>query len=286
MLGRRIFIHIGTHKTGTTSIQSLLLQRAMRLEEQGIYVPETGRPQPQTGPQTSGHHNLAWALYGDPRARPAFGDIDDLVKELAQVPFQKAVISAEDFEFLVSRPEILRKMGHTFVNAGWQPHYIVFLRDPASYVISLYNQILKRHPNVVFTQYIDMILKEGYYQREQDSGKCFYFDYEAFISLWRAATEGPVDIYSYTAASRGAGVVETFLSAIGIKDVRAIMRQARTPRSMWKQMLGRLRADNDTSDFRLNTGTKLVTDDMRALASRVEDVYRPSFERITAPRKA
>lgn len=37
---RRIFIHIGTHKTGSTSIQSILLRNKDRLEQQGlIYVP-------------------------------------------------------------------------------------------------------------------------------------------------------------------------------------------------------------------------------------------------------
>lgn len=254
----------------------------MRLQEMGIYVPQAGRPLPQTGPQTSGHHNISWSLWGDRRADPAFGDIETLAKELAAAPFQKAVISAEDLQFLVNKPQLMQKLERTLINAGWQPHYIVFLRDPASYAISLYNEILKIDPSIIFSDYISMILNEGYFQRLDKSGKFFYFDYEIFLSRWKEAAEGKVDIYSFSAAGNGTCVVETFLKAIGITDVQAIMRQARTPRYMWEQMVTRIKAGNSACAARLNQGTKPVTKDMHQHASRVEAAFRPGFERLTA----
>src|SRR6202022_3469950 len=73
----RCFIHIGTHKTGTTSIQHLLSRNSSALRQMGYYYPDAGRLELHPG-----HHNLAWGISGDRRFRDDYGTIDDLIREV------------------------------------------------------------------------------------------------------------------------------------------------------------------------------------------------------------
>jgi len=54
---KTLFVHIGTHKTGTTSIQNFLRNHATSLNECGVFVPKSG-----TLDENSGHHNIAWEM--------------------------------------------------------------------------------------------------------------------------------------------------------------------------------------------------------------------------------
>ena len=59
---KRIIIHAGTHKTGTTFLQSFLSLNYKRLLDKGILFPLSGK----IG-KFSGHHNIAWQLNDDER---------------------------------------------------------------------------------------------------------------------------------------------------------------------------------------------------------------------------
>lgn len=58
---RTCFVHIGTHKTGTTSLQVALNRHCTELDGQYYLYPRTGRP--TMAPD--GHHNIAWEIAGD-----------------------------------------------------------------------------------------------------------------------------------------------------------------------------------------------------------------------------
>lgn len=55
----RMFLHVGTHKTGTTSFQSLLSKNRMSLEDVGILYPD---PSTYFGGSAKVHHAVAHAL--------------------------------------------------------------------------------------------------------------------------------------------------------------------------------------------------------------------------------
>jgi len=88
---RKCFIHVGTHKTGTTSIQHLLSRNSSALRERGYFYPQAGRPD-----LLSGHHNLAWEISGDHRFRNNYGSIDDLIREV-KYRSDHIILSSEDF---------------------------------------------------------------------------------------------------------------------------------------------------------------------------------------------
>ena len=52
---KTLYLHVGTHKTGTTAIQALLTTRSDAFAQAGLFVPQTGRID-----EASGHYNIAW----------------------------------------------------------------------------------------------------------------------------------------------------------------------------------------------------------------------------------
>lgn len=206
-----IHVHIGAHKTGTTSIQAFLRGHAGALADAGIRVPTTG-----VLDQRSGHHNIGWGLRGDPRYDPACGALDDLVAELAGSPAAAAVISSEDFEYLANRPAALSRLDRTLVGAGHEPRYIFFVRRADTYALSLYAELRDHGLTIPFCDFAAEVLRTGKFVMRGDWS--FHFDAGAFARKWRQAARGPLEVHSYDAAIAGEGVVPTFLSLIGAPD--------------------------------------------------------------------
>jgi hypothetical protein len=101
-----VVVHIGTHKTGTKSLQSMLGHHSTWFADQGLYYPVTGRL------QDGGHHNIAWQLCGDFRFDPANGSLYDLVGELDRRRPPNVFLSSEDFESLYRRETQLARTIH------------------------------------------------------------------------------------------------------------------------------------------------------------------------------
>lgn len=137
-MGRRtVVLHVGTHKTGTTSLQTMLARNEGHFAVKGLYYPAAGRG------GGDGHHNLAWELAGDERYDPAAGSLADLVAELAAAGPRAVVVSSEDFEYLHRRPERLATLRTGLESAGYAVRVLVVLREPAGYVESLYAELGK-----------------------------------------------------------------------------------------------------------------------------------------------
>lgn len=129
----RVILHIGRHKSGTSSLQHALTGSAARLAQAGYLYPKIGR-------KNVAQHFLADAFLDKNRRRPADvaradATIDDARRELAAWPGD-AVLSSETFQNIV-RPELVRML---FNPARTQ--VIAYLRDPYAYARSAYAQIV------------------------------------------------------------------------------------------------------------------------------------------------
>jgi hypothetical protein len=96
----RLFVHVGIHKTGTTSLQGYLARHRDALAKAGLFVPKTGTlPQPGAG-----HHLLPWTLTGRHADQWAGVDPDGLWRtlahELAASGCDHAIVSSEDLSHL------------------------------------------------------------------------------------------------------------------------------------------------------------------------------------------
>jgi hypothetical protein len=172
---RIAYIHIGTHKTGTTSIQTLLAENDGLLARAGIFVPRTAR----ITPTSAGHHNLAWEINNPYQFDPNGGTRAALFEEIARADPTTVCISSEEFEFLCADPQKLSTLADSFRAAGYEPHAIVYLRPQATYIESLYAEIVKRW-TVEFRDFLNAILTHGIFGES-----CF--DYDRLVGSAEAA---------------------------------------------------------------------------------------------------
>ncbi len=179
---RICWIHAGTHKTGTTSIQAFLGENEPALAASGVLIPRTGRVDSALG----AHHNVAWQLNGDPRFDAARGGVDALTEELADSGARCACISSEDFELLWNRTDgALTVLRAAIERAGFAPHVVVYLRPQSTYCVSMYAELVRDGYRVDFAEYLGDVVRLGTFRRGPHLGTAF--DYPRLLGAFAAA---------------------------------------------------------------------------------------------------
>ena len=132
----RIFLHIGAHKTGTTSVQSFLANNSAFLQSHGCTYPHICWYQ-------HGQHRLAFAAKGSPD--PEVGDYPQLVTEISALREfmvtckEDVILSSESFFALPS--EKLRELKTGL--ADWDVQVLASVRRQDNLFESIYNQKTK-----------------------------------------------------------------------------------------------------------------------------------------------
>jgi len=136
---KRVFIHIGTHKTGTTSAQAWAVRNFDTLLENDWLYAETGRQ------KHDAHSNIPWLLEdNDPNASLLEGMtrdrlLKDLRAEIDASPAHNVLLSAEDMCTL--RAENIKPLGEAL--EGYEVNVIGLFRDQPSFLVSQYVEWLK-----------------------------------------------------------------------------------------------------------------------------------------------
>src|SRR5439155_1360736 len=94
MTKRVCYIHIGPHKTGTSSIQWFLKENRMELLKYGYFVPESGA-------RHGGHHGLVRKLCGQDLRDNQQSAATDFARGLDATPSEAVIVSAEVLEELL-----------------------------------------------------------------------------------------------------------------------------------------------------------------------------------------
>lgn len=198
---KTIYLHIGAHRTGSTSIQRFLAKAEDALAKQGIIYPETGRPDTDWSNQY-GHHVLHWSLVGK---HGIDGDQvwSDLQKEIECREGDRVVLSAEGFEW---EGEISKNQIQQQVDAYLNPyplHIIVYLRPPLSFLRSVYRKRVAMGTwSGSFTSLVETMVP-----------RC---DYEALVSRWeRVNGVRSVNIRLFKKTKHRPGLETDFMNAIG-----------------------------------------------------------------------
>jgi hypothetical protein len=168
---RRCYIHVGTHKTGTTAIQRFLAANAAVLAARGTHYPRAGR----LSESFPGHHNAAFELFGDPRFDPALGTFAEIVAEIAASRAPRACISSEDLEYLYRRPPLLAAARDALLAAGYRPVIVVYVRAQGDYLESLYAETVKFGGTLGFDAFVDDVLHRGVARFANDWGLPFQY---------------------------------------------------------------------------------------------------------------
>jgi hypothetical protein len=205
---RVCFLHIGTHKTGTTSLQTFLAANEQCLERNGIFVPSSGRAWPG-----SGNHNLAWELSGDPRFDPALGSWRDVLGEIRSRNPPAVCLSSEDFVHLQRTPDSLCRIRQELNSIGYQVRIVVYLRPQADYIESLYAELVKDRSHIAFRKYLGEIFSSGAFSLG-GPWTC-PFDYgELLDSFAKAFRADRMVVHPYRANRRAKYLIDDLISVI------------------------------------------------------------------------
>ncbi len=147
------FLHCGLHKTGTSALQSVFSDGRRALRAAGVLYPEPGGGE-------SAHHNLAWQVAGDRRFDPAGLTLARTLSQLADFRGD-VVLSSEDFESVLHRPERLAPLLRALAETGRQVCLVVYARERASYARSLFAELLKHGYAASFAAFQREIDAEG-----------------------------------------------------------------------------------------------------------------------------
>jgi hypothetical protein len=156
-----LFLHGGTHKTGTTSIQFFLKTNFEILLSDSILYPFTGRD------TILQHHYLFSALRKPissdfPPKKNFKGYIADLKDEILKYNPNKVVLSSEVFfESFISDPDNFREKLNEMFNLFSKVHIILYIRRPDLFGISNNNSMIvnknRKEHQLAFTKIFKLI---------------------------------------------------------------------------------------------------------------------------------
>lgn len=162
-------IHVGTHKTGSTSLQAFCFNNKQRLQGLGYYYPTSG----SYFGKNSGHSWLAYALAG---RRPVWlppeaavpeptACVQEIRDHIAASRADHVLISSEHFFIRLSPQQLYQ----TFEGLGYQLKVIVFLRPQDEFLESRYAQLVWRGSlgALSFEDFVDQELADP-------NGYCYY----------------------------------------------------------------------------------------------------------------
>lgn len=203
---RKCFLHIGTHKTGTSAIQRTLNLHSADLAKRGFLYPRAG-----TIPGLFGHHNIAWEIAGHPYFQSQAGTVDELIAEIRHSTHD-VVLSSEDFILALPREAAFHSFIERLKQCALQITILVYFRNAPDYFRSAYFEILKAECPFGFAQFISaMIENKTLRWGTHAAGGIDVIGY-----LQQLATDTDLKIIARSYDQVRACVVLDFLSALGL----------------------------------------------------------------------
>ncbi len=204
----KAYIHIGTHKTGSTALQFALWAHREALADLGYCYPAAG-----ISPGTWGHHNLAWELSGDARFQSELGTVTDALNELTSTKVG-AIFSSEDFECTVyNNMAGFSKFLEALRDRQFEVVVCVYLRNQPDYIRSLYIELLKHGLCQPFDHFVGSALSgHGVIRWKQWA---FPLCYRDFLRRIEAIHPGEIRVRSYDAARNS--IVDDFFPMLDLQ---------------------------------------------------------------------
>ncbi|MCB2184117.1 MAG: sulfotransferase domain-containing protein [Desulfobulbaceae bacterium] len=167
---KKLFLHIGLPKTGTTAIQENFFLNRKVLERNNIFYPSfpwRHDKQWTKNVDVFAHHPIALNLY-----KPIIQEIgEELFNQVNQSKCNRVIVSSEAFAFHTKPKDIKNFFDYIFEEIS----IIIYLRDPIDLLFSDYIQGIKGNRRL--TQTFDIFLKEKL--NAQNS-----IDFDAQIQKW------------------------------------------------------------------------------------------------------
>lgn len=206
---KRLILHVGQTKAGSTAIQNYLEDQRSRLLEHGFLFPVAGflRTEPLAPTRTPGHMGLMHALQKNPLAPPE--PIAVLEAEMAASTFQTLVLSSESL--FHDQPEAaIARLGTYF--ADFDITVVAVLRRQDHWLASRYlEEVLSgfRQTTLTPADFAEKKFRDG------------ALDYaERLVRIATAVQAQAVRAMDYDHAVAGAGLIPAFLDMAGLPETR------------------------------------------------------------------
>lgn len=199
----RILVHIGPHKTGTTSLQAALFTARPSLHEQGVHHAGWSR-NPARAIQSVTGQVSAW---GD--TPPPIRDWQSLVKDIHRALPRRVILSSE---FLAhARPDVVRRVVDDLGRD--RVHVVTTLRPIARILPSMWQQSIKAGRTTAF----DAWLRRLFATDQPPAGFWTLQDHDALIRRW--ADEVGIDRVTAVVLDEGdrGMVMRTFERLLGLR---------------------------------------------------------------------
>lgn len=172
---KKLYLHIGMGKTGTTALQHFFWDNREALEEFDIHYPELGI-------QSSAHHLLSPHIPRFLEDQWTFMKVDEWAPKLADTRWGSILLSSE---LMAWADEALARKFCAQVSAWFDVHVVVYLRRQDNIIMASYNQQIKAGPQ---KRRIDLI-----YRKQMER-----FDYLKVLAPWADSLErGKVIVRPY-----------------------------------------------------------------------------------------
>jgi hypothetical protein len=131
MIKRACYIHVGPHKTGTTSIQWFLQENSAELLAHGYFVPESDT-------KRGAHHTLVEKMAGLDVGDHREPLVARSLAAIAETPARAIIISSEALEGLFRNRQTTKTFFNRIEELDLQPKLILFPRNQPQWINSSY----------------------------------------------------------------------------------------------------------------------------------------------------
>ena len=197
MAKRICYIHIGPHKTGTSSIQWFLRENRVELLKYGYFVPECGA-------NHGVHHAIARKLCGQELRSHQQSAAANFVRALDSTPSEAVIISSEALAELLRNRDYARTFFNRIRELDLEPKLILFPRNQSQLINSRYAEVVKGfrrcEPFEAFVQGVTQRLSLGF---------SFWIELADTFDVGLIACP-------FTGETIASGVVPEFVQAVGL----------------------------------------------------------------------
>ncbi|MEJ1160411.1 hypothetical protein [Prosthecomicrobium sp. N25] len=223
----QLYLHIGMHKTGSTSIQDALEENRGLLRESGILFPDLGDNQSRV-------LNRAFGTSEDAAQDTSrVNDIAErLVQQLKENPVDRLVISSEAlFHYRARRRDALKSVLDRITD---DVRVIVYVREPIAWATSQAQQHL-RHGRITLDELASQTATD-----DGRRGRSVFPRYRAGIEAWmNAYGPGAMDIRPFGSEHFvGGTLMSDFCAALGAPELaRKLPDEQRNPSVSYEAIL-------------------------------------------------
>ena len=192
---RRIFLHAGQPKTGTSAIQLLLCENREALERLGYLVPKAGMS------PVGNHGGLIAAILGEPVPPKYAHCVEAFLQEVNAHPADTVIVSAESIDYRFRNDQKRDRILSFLQDLGLATTVVMFMRPDAEAFSSAYAEQVKSFLR-------DCTLRE------------FVVRQRRYVHLLKLAQLPGIQMifHPYNAEIRRAGAGKEFLRVIGLPE--------------------------------------------------------------------